>query len=103
MDIYLEAYGEKIADVQSYTSNRIGGVWQLALYNIYATDYSIKNRIDCIKIEDVYFVCLNQNKKRIKYSNLVIGGDKFTSHIDLDFYIDRLNLVAFKRIEEDVA
>lgn len=99
MNIYLEAYGGKIAVVGSYTSKRIGDVWQLTLYNIYATDYSIVNGAERIKIEDVSFVCLHQNKKRIKYSNLMIGTDEF---IDLDFHIDRLNFVANKRIEEDV-
>lgn len=103
MSIYLEAYGEKIAVVGSYTSKRIGGVWQLTLYSIYATDFSIANGIERIKIEDVSFVCLNQNKNRIKYFDLVIGADEFTSHIDLDFHIDRLYLVANKRIEEDIA
>lgn len=103
MDIYLEAYGEKIAVVGSYTSKRIGNVWQLTLYNVYATDFSIANGIERIKIADVSFVCLHQIKRRIKYSDLVIGADEFTSHIDLDFHIDRLCLVANKRIEEDVA
>lgn len=103
MDIYLEACGEKIAVCEGYISKHIGDVWQLTLYNIYATDFSIANGIERIKIEDVSFVCLNQNKKRIKYSNLVIGADEFTSHIDLDFHADRLCLVASKRIEENVA
>lgn len=103
MNIYLEAYGESIAVVGSYTSKHIGNVWQLTLYNIYAADFSIVSEIERIKIADISFVCLNQNKKRIKYSNLVIGTDEFTSHIDLDFHIDKLCLVANKRIEEDVA
>lgn len=100
MGIYLEAYGERIAVVGSYTSKRMGDVWQLTLYHIYATDYLFINGKDRIKIEDISFVCLNQNKKRIKYSNFMIGTDEF---IDLDFHIDRLNLVANKRIEEDMA
>lgn len=103
MSIYLEAYGGRIAVVGSYTSKRIGDVWQLTLYNIYATDYSIVNGVERIKIEDVSFVCLNQNKKRIKYSDFVIGADEFTIYIDLDFYINRLYLVANKRVEEDLA
>lgn len=103
MSIYLEAYGGRIAVVESYTSKRIGDVWQLTLYNIWITDFSIETGIEQIKIEDVSFVCLNQHKKKIKYSDLVIGSDGFTSYIDLDFRIDRLCLVANKRIEEDVA
>lgn len=103
MSIYLEAYGEIVAVVSSYTSKRIGDVWQLTLYNIWITDFSIENGIERIKIADVSVVCLHQNEKRIKYCNLVIGADEFTSYIDLDFHIDRLCLVASKRIEEDVA
>lgn len=97
-DIYLEAYGEKIAVVQSYTSKHIGNIWELTLYNVYTTDYSLMNNIERVKVKDVSFVVQHQSKKQIKYSCLSLVSDDY---INIDFYTERLELVAAERIEED--